>query len=165
MKSSAKVTVSIIAAMALGAVGFACTIGSGTVSDVDGGTSTSSSSSSSSSSGSTSDAGDAGPPICEPVSGDVQFQPTACDTCLRTNCPCETAGCFNTPDEPVDGGKQGCASYSECLVSCDDANPGDVAKANECKDFCEGAAFPTIPASFVNFQNCRDQKCATDCPN
>ena len=163
MNSSAKVTLSIFIAAALGAVGFACTVGSTTDNNFDGGTRATSSSSSSGSTTSSSSSGavaDGG--LCPQSNQDLE--PASCNTCVRTNCCEALAGCFNIPDEPVDGGKVGCRNYTECISSCADQTPTDQAKIDQCtKDICDLAAVGSVPPAYKTFASCRDTKCP-DCP-
>ncbi|MCW5816608.1 MAG: hypothetical protein KIT84_36760 [Labilithrix sp.] len=157
---------------ALGAVGFACTIGSGdTNSDVDGGASSSSSSSSSGVNTSSSSSSSGGALECAAYTGPRVdstggpiFAPQECQSCLFTNCCAETHGCFNIENEKTENGKAGCFDYVKCVVTCEENNEGDDTKIDECiNDFCKSTTFAEVPPAHDNFLKCRDEKCAM-CP-
>lgn len=165
MHTSAKVTMSIFIAAALGAVGFACTVGTTTNNDFDGGTNASSSSSSSGNTSSSSSSGSA-----EAGSGGLcpqtnqPFEPATCDTCLKTSCCTEVAECFAIVDAP-NSGPVGCNSYTGCVVQCQADAKGDTAKEDDCiKNTCQLVADPKVPPLYEKFVDCREAKCKTECP-
>lgn len=169
MNSSAKILFTLVAAGALGAVAIACTVSSGTVDDVDGGSSsgnnTSSSGSTTSSSGTTTDGGSTtsssgATDQCPAAKTDINQNDTAdCKTCLRTSC-CAQITAYEDKAADDSGGLLGTDGYAKQLSDCDD-DPDP----NGCKGITKKNP-PTqdgVPAIYDNYLSCRTTSCTTQC--
>lgn len=142
MNSSAKILFTLVAAGALGAVAIACTVGSGTVDDTDGGSSSGASGSTSGSTssgnaeaGASSSGSTSGATSCTTLTYPNAIDSQDCNTCLEQNCCAETSACWNVAD--VQGGAQGCLGYATSLACCDGSDD------DECYQPCNAGACDT----------------------
>jgi len=140
----------------------ACTVGSTTDGDTDGGHNTSSSGSTSgsttSSSGSTtSSSGSTDGGACPQNTSNIILDSVECQNCLNTSCCAETAACFNVKDDSASS-KQGCDAYLDCLLKCDDNTDSD-----SCKGLCKAAAIDAVPGLYDTYLTCRTNNCTSAC--
>jgi hypothetical protein len=175
MNSSAKFIFTLMGAAALGALAFACTVGSSTDDDTRGGSSTSSSSSSSSSGASSSSSSSSGSAeagaLCEKLTLPLTrpIESVECDTCLRTNCCDSVAAAFNLADDEVADTKVGTINYVANLNLCDqgdpDANPPvePADDPDECKRVSGTLTRDGVVAAYGPYLSCRIASCTAAC--
>jgi len=165
MNASAKTTTfSFLAAAALGAAVFmGCTVESGTVDDVDGGTQDNDKEDSGSSTGTDSgaqpDTGGGGETCESPQTS--KFEPATCQTCLEKSCCLELKNCFNLPGDDANG-KVNCDGFKDCLNDCAQKPAGQ--EQDDCIAECTDIlAAPGVVDAWQSIQACADQSCATEC--
>jgi hypothetical protein len=159
MNSSAKMTaVSFLAAAALGAAVFTgCTVGSGTVDDTDGGTTTPKTDSGTSDTGKP-DTDGGGTATCESKQqGD--FIDAKCQACLAGSCCTELKGCFDIAGD-VDAGKVDCNDYSTCI---DDCGTKPDAEREACYADCDTTAADGVQTAYDKITACADTNCKDAC--
>jgi hypothetical protein len=160
MNSSAKITVSFLAAAALGAAVVAgCTVGSGTVNDTDGGTQTTNDSGPSG----TDAGGDTGtvtPATCTKKNAFKFSDVPKCETCLDTKCCTPQQTCFNIPED-TDAGKIDCNGYVDCIDNCTTTKTGT--ELEDCYKQCDDLAGSGVQAAYDAIVTCADTNCQADC--
>lgn len=158
MTLSAKWTaVSFFGLTALGAASFAfagCTVTSGKVDDIEGGT------------GSPTDSGTAAdtskPNACPGnTKQTTTFINKACQSALETACCAQLTACFDiVPDQDASaGGTDDCNKYSQCIPKCrfklDGTTPEtDEAKISACQDDCDLAAPKSVVTAYEAIAKC-----------
>ncbi len=162
MNSSAKkTTVSLLASVALGAFVFACTTGSGTVDDTDGGTVVNRPADS----GTNSDGGTTPTNACPTYNGGFTIQNAQCQSCLETNCCSAISTCFDIKSDSADAGtagQAGCDDYDTCVESCQSS--GDETEQATCvAEICDSTAKTGVKEAYEAFQTCRQQSCDAVC--
>lgn len=160
MNSSVKLTaLSFLAATALGAVVFGCTLESGTSDDTDGDTPPSQDKDSGSTTDADTDAGsdagetpDSGGGTCEAA----PENPFACQECLSANCCAALTECLGIVPGDDDPGLD-CNSYSDCVGACD-------ADDTACGDACDAAAAAGVVEAYGKILTCANASCSeADC--
>ncbi len=85
-----------------------------------------------------------------PDAGTTTPQPTACDTCLATNCAAQQAAC---------GAGSDCAANHECIQGCVAGAPD---KLSECFDAC-GSVHTEGKTAGDALGTCTSQQCSAQC--
>lgn len=162
MTLSAKWTaVSFFTLTALGAASFAfagCTVTSGKVDDIEGGT------------GTPTDGGKADTSTANACPGNTKQTTTfinpKCQSALETACCAQLTACFNiVPDtDAAAGGTDDCNKYAICIPKCrfkiDGTTPEtDDTKIGQCQDDCDLAAPKSVRDAYAAIA-----KCTTDNP-
>lgn len=165
MNSSAKKTAfSLLASMALGAAAWmGCTVTSGTIDDVDGGTGNTNIDSGT---GTNEDGGTTTPQdggtvgtTCKTKQESI-FVSETCQACVENNCCEALKGCFDNLSGDPDAGTLGCNEYNECIDACS-AKPDNEVQG--CYDDCDTLAAPGIAAAYSGIETCAQTTCATEC--
>ncbi len=165
MNSSAKkLSLSFLAAAALGAASWmGCTVNSGTVDDVDGGSQNNNNNNNGddkdSGTGTTdTDSGTTGTvgSVCQSGQKSV-FVDNACQLCLENSCCTELKGAYDIPADRT-GAKLDGNGYTECINDCNaDADP------DGCYKLCDDNAVEGVPAAYDAIVVCGKTNCETDC--
>ena len=164
MNSSAKTTaISLLAAAALGAAVFTgCTVTSGTVDDIDGGTQPNKEKDA----GATdNDAGNTTPDgggtaTCETKRTSEYIVSAACQACLDANCCAEQKTCFDivAPDES----KVDCNDYAQCIDDC--ATKSETQEQlDECYADCDLIRADGVQTAYEAIESCAVKDCKAEC--
>jgi hypothetical protein len=154
-------TVSLVAAMALGAGAFAfsgCTVTSGTIDD-DGGRVRPDSGQTDSGTATDSGTDDAVAPVCEGNAQTTKLVSDECQACMDQNCCDELKGCFNQTDVEVS-----CNDYADCLAPCFAPGVEDAAACIEERG-CNDATDESIITAYEAMITCggANDDCAAAC--
>lgn len=163
MNSSAKSTaVSFLAAAALGAAIFTgCTVTSGTVDDVDGGSSNQNNTDSGTQDASTEDVNTA--PVCESKQSGTLVN-EECQACLDANCCTELKTCFDIPADE-NAGTVDCNDYATCIHDVRDecnAKPTQQ-EIDDCFADCDLTAATGVQAAYEAIEECAVTSCSSVC--
>lgn len=163
-------TLSVLAMMAFGsgaAVYTGCTVTTGTVDDIDGGsgTPTKDGGTSTSDSGTAGDGGVVGT-ACQPLNQKQQLIDEACQSCLEQKCCTQLQGCYNAP--AGSNGEVDCDTYAQCVdqggCETDPAKPSSDSDAGALVcDGCRSATTPAVVSGFNEIAKCAATSCATEC--
>ncbi len=163
MNSSAKTTaISLLAAAALGAAVFTgCTVTSGTVDDIDGGTQPNKEKDA----GATdNDAGetkpDASAATCETKRTSEYIVSATCQACLDAKCCSQQKTCFDiaAPDES----KVNCNDYAACIDDCSGTATTEE-ELDACYGDCDLTAADGVQTAYEAIVSCGVADCAAEC--
>ena len=153
-----------LAAMGAASVAFAgCTVTSGTVDNVEGGTGTNIDSGKPTGDSSTANACPGN------TKQTTTFINATCQKSLESECCAELTACFNIVPDTTDagGGTDDCNKYSQCIPKCrfkiDGTTPEtDNEKIGACQDDCDLASSPSVITAYEAIVKCTTDKPASN---